>query len=263
MTLFHSAWLIGSVRDLPEQEFEADGAPATLAAGDYYLIGPSTALSLAHQFALSLQAAGVDDAAAVLTRSRKIKLTASESFTVDWGTATRLRDLLGFDDDLASLGQHIAPLVSPLLWSPGKPTKSELSPHGIRGMVRPLSYFGVSPADGSATVVTHGSREFQRLSWTVIENERIWTAQQLGGEFVEFFAEVLAKGASLYHYPDVFEDSETSTTMASIVDGLGPYVFSPDRRAATWVYDRTKGFDWTDRRQDIDLSLHVVPQYET
>jgi hypothetical protein len=263
VAVFRSSWLIGSVRDLPVQNFEADGVAASVATGNYYLAGPVTALSLRAAFQAALIAAGVADALVVITQSRTVRITASETFTLEWGDATRLRDLLGFSADLLNLDTHQAPLVSPLLWSPARPGRSMLSPQLTRGIRRPLNYYAVSPSDGSVTVVSHGAREYQRLEWSMIANDRIFTTDELGGEFVSFFEEVLAKGASFYHYPEVVEDASVSATTATLLPFLGPYVFSPKARATTWAYDRADGFKWTDRRQDIDLDIHVTPQYPT
>lgn len=248
---------------MPAQTFKADGVDAVVAAGNYYLQSPVSALTLLAVFRQALLDAGVADATAVLTRSRHVRLTASESFTVEWGAATQLRDLLGFTGDLPNLAAHQATLVSPLLWSPARPSSSMLSPTLTTGMRRPLSYFAVSPSDGSTTVVTHGSRVYQRLTWINVDNARVFTLAELGGEYIKFFETVLAQGCSLYHFPDVVEDAVTSSVSVTLLPYLGPYVLSPANRAATWVYDRSKGFEWTDRRQDIDISLHVVPQYPT
>ena len=263
MATFHSSWLIGSVRDLPAQTFEADGVEAVVAAGNYYLQSPVSAMTLLVAFRQALLDAGVADVTAVLTQSRHVRLTASESFTVEWGAATQLRDLLGFDDDLPNLAAHQATLVSPLLWSPATKLASQLSPQLTTGIRRHQSYYAVSPSDGATTVVTHGSRLFQRLTAINIANERMFTLDELGGEYVKFFDTVLAQGGSLYFFPDVVEDASPSTTSVTLLPYLGPYVLSPSGRAATWVYDRSKGFEWTDRRQDITIDLHVPPQYPT
>lgn len=266
MATFRSSWLVGSVRDLPEQVFEADGVAAVLPAGSYYLTNPVTAdLSLLWAVRLALIAAGVSDANAYLSQSRQVVLEASEPFTVTWGSASRLRDLLGFTADLPNADEHLAPLPTPLVWSPARPMRSELSPIGTRGIARPLSYFAASPSDGSNSTITHGAREFQKLTALNIANDRIFTKDQKGGEYVRFFTEVLSTGASLYHFPGTGESATPTTNPVTLVGGLGlgPYTFSPSGRAASWVYDRSKGFEWTDSRQDIDISLHVVPEYPT
>lgn len=263
MAVYKTSWLVGSVRDLPAQTFQADGVGAQVPAGNYYLASPISALSLIFAFRLALEAAGVSDPVISMTRSRHVRVTAGEPFTVTWGSATRLRDLLGYEADLADLGAHQATRVSPLLWSPGRPGRSDLSPLRTRGIRRPLSYYATSPSDGSTTVVTHGAREFQKLAWLNIDTDRIQTPGEFGGEWVRFFDEVLGAGASLYHIPEVIEDAQTSVFAATLLGGLGPYVFSPSSRSTAWSYDRSRGFEWTDRRADIDLPLHVVPQYQT
>lgn len=263
MATFSSAWLLGSVRDLAAQSFTADGDPATLAAGDYYISCATAALSLCAQVQASIIAAGVAGAQVFLTQFLRVRITAPGAFPIVWGTATELRRLLGFTADLASATAHNAPNISPLLWSPGKPTTYEMAPRGVAGMRRYLSYYAVSPLDGSTSVITHGSRTFAKFSWNYVDVLRVLTSNGSGGEWGVFFGEVLAKGASFLLVEGVTESNVVVSTAASLTPELGPYVLSPDKRAASWDYKRSAGFDWCDKRANLDLPAHVVPEYDT
>lgn len=258
--MFNSAWLIGSIKDLPAHTTTIDGAAQILAAGSYYLHSSTAALSLLDKLVAMMTAAGVAAPVAVITRDRRVRLSAGGAFTVAWGASSTLRDLLGFTGDLAASSSYTATLISPLLWSPAKPVKSELSPRGTIGIKRPLAYYSMSPTDGSTFVVSHGERIDQRFTCTHIATARIQTAAEAGGEWAKFFLTVIAPGYSFVVYLDVTEDPG-STTVATLADGLGPYVTTPAGRAPAWAYDRSKGFEWTDRRGDWSISCRVCPEY--
>lgn len=261
MVTFKTAWLLGSVRDLPLQSFTVDGGAASLAAGNYYISCLTSALSLCAQVQASIIAAGVAGATCYLTQFRNVRIAAPGAFPIVWGTATRLRDLLGFTGDLASATSHTATTFSPLLWSPGKPTNYELAPRAVGAIRRYLSYYSVSPSDGSTSVVTHGSRTYAKFSWDFVDVLRVLTSNGSNGEWDVFFGEVLAKGASFKLVEDVMESTGVVSTEATLTPELGPYVFSPDKRAATWEYRRSSGFDWCDKRANISLPAHGVPEY--
>lgn len=263
MATFRSAWLLGSVRDLPRQSFTVDGDDAVVAEGNYYISCLTDALSLCAQLQASIIAAGVVGAEVFLTQFRTVRITAPGAFPIVWGTATQLRDLLGFTGDLASATAHAATAVSPLLWSPGKPTNYELAPRNVGHIRLYLSYYAVSPSDGSTSVITHGTRSFAKFSWDYVDVLRVLTSFGVNGEWDVFFGEVLAKGASFKLVEDVLESTSVVTTEASLTPELGPYVYSPDRRAASWEYRRSSGFDWCDKRANISLPAHLVPEYDS
>ena len=258
--MYTCAWLIGSVKSLPEQSVDIDGVAQILATGNYHL-AHGTAPALLTSLIAMLTAAGVPAPTASITRDRRVKLTAGAVFAIDWGLAGEtLRDLLGFDADLAGSLVYIAPLVSPLHWSPTKPLRSEMAPRGARGIRRPLAYYSMSPTDGSAFVVSHGERVDQSFSCSHVPTDRIQTPEELGGEWAAFFLAVVARGYLFTVYLDVVENPG-STTTADLDNPLGPYVATPAGRAASWSYARSKGFEWTDRRADWSISCRVAPEY--
>lgn len=228
-------------------------------SGDAYLYHPTSTLSLLGKMVVAMTAGAVAAPAAVLTRDRKVKLSSSGNFSVQW-TDTGLRDLLGFTGNLAAASSYTAPNVSPLLWSPAKPIYFELSPTGVLGNTKPLSYWTASPSDGSTFVVSHGSRTDQRFSASHVAVSRVQTSSAAGGEWDQLFLQSLALGYSFYVYPSVIEEAG-STTTATISGGKGPYVLSPRGRAAAWDYRRSRGFEWLNRRADVVIDCRVVPEY--
>lgn len=257
MASYTTAWVIGSGRGL---DFDVTvNASAQSVVGDLYLYHPTAGLSLLGAVAAAMTAAGVAGASAVLTRDRRVKLSAGGTFAITW-TDVGLRDLLKFTGNLAGSSSYTAPGVSPLLWSPAKPLKPELSPIGTAGIRRPLTYATISPADGSAFAVSHGSRQWQRFTCSHVAIDRVFPDDEAAGSWVAFFDESAGKLCSFYVYPEVVEDPGSSTT-ATLADGLGPYVLTPSGRAPSWSYSRSRGFEWCDRRADVDFACHVVPEY--
>lgn len=258
MAGYLTAWLVGSVKGA-DNDVTIAGSAQNI-AGDLYRYHPTPALSLLGAWLTAATAAGLGAPTAVLTRDRRVKLGNGANFTVTWDD-TELRDLLGFTGNLAGASSYTATNVSPLLWSPAKPLRPELSPRGTAGIRTPHNYWTQSPYDGSPFVVAHGSgRVDQRYSCGMVAIDRVFTADEAGGEWVRFFGDVAAKGASFYVYQDVTEESGSATT-ASLTDGLGPYAYTPQGRAPTWSYARSRGFDWCDKRADVAWSCRVVPEY--
>ena len=160
MAAIYSAWFIGSVT-IAAQTFTVNGVAVVVPAGTYYLSDPTAGLSLLAATAAAMvpQAAG---ATAVLLGSGKCRLTATGNFTVTWGTATTLRDLLGFTGNLAAAATYTASLYSDLWWSPGKPALFALSPLGITGQTRYIlsqsAYTGKGSQHRTGRVCTSASR---------------------------------------------------------------------------------------------------------
>jgi hypothetical protein len=252
-----TAWIIGSIKSL-DYALTVNASAQTV-TGSRYLYHPTLSLSILGGIVAAMTAAGVAGAAAVLTQDRRVKISAGGTFSITW-TDTGLRDLLGFTGNLAAAASYTATNVSPLLWSPAKPLRPELSPRGTAGLRTPLAYYTQSPYDGSTFVVSHGSRVDQRYSCGMVAIDRVFTDDEAGGEWVRFFNDCAAKGYSFYVYQDVTEESG-STTTATLTGGLGPYVLTPQGRAPTWSYARSRGFDWCDKRADIAWACRTVPEY--
>jgi hypothetical protein len=85
------------------------------------------------QAAVLPQAAG---ATVVLLGSGLVRMAAAGAFSVTWGAATTLRDLLGYTGNLAASTSYTAPGKSALFFSPGKPATFALTPLGVTGAAR-------------------------------------------------------------------------------------------------------------------------------
>lgn len=250
-------WFIGSVV-LGAQDIEVDGTPATVAASTYYLTDPTPALSLLAQMVAAMVEANIGDEAAVLLGSGHVRLSAKNAFNVVWGGATRLRDLLGFTSDLSGLDSYVAPLKSPLWWSPGKPATFELSPLGVRGQRRYILNQTVAAYTGRAESTSHGVREFQRFAFEKVDAERMMTVDAEPGIYASFYDQVAVRSArfKLYH---LAVENPLSTTEFTYESVLGPYLVTLGN-TATWDYSRSRGHEWTDFTCDHTVLAHVCPE---
>jgi hypothetical protein len=256
---YTAGWFIGS-RTIAAQSFQINGNAVSVPAGTYYLTDPSAALSLLSEVASAMSAGLLFLPTAVLLGSGKVRLTAAGAFTVTWGTATALRDLLGFTGDLGSATSHTATLKSPLWWSPGKPALFALTPLGVTGQPRYILSQSISAYSGRAESTSHGERSYQRFTFEKVDAERMSTPASLGGEYGVWFAAVAARSARFKMYRDAVEDA--SSASAFTYDTVhGPYVL-PLGGSAEWAYQRSAGFTWTDMACDITVAATVCPEID-
>lgn len=257
-----TAWLIGSYPAMPAQAFTVNAAAASIAAGDYYLYDATAALSLLDQVVSAMTTAGVAGAAAVVCKSRKVKLSAGANFSITWGSATLLRNLLGFTGNISGASSYTATNISPLLWSPGRTENPQMAPLGVRGHKVHSVYQAVSPYSGKTEAASHGYREYNRFTFPYVDVERVRTSTGDNGTYDVWFENVAVPAALWKLYREVSEDSG-STAAADLSQPLGPYVVSAERRGVAWNYDRSRGKEYTDECIDIDIPCHVPPEYET
>lgn len=256
---YYSGWFIGS-RTIAVQSFQINGNAVSVPAGTYYLTDPTAALSLLEQVITAMGVGLLFAPTAVLLGSGKVRLTAAGAFTVAWGTATELRDLLGFSGDLGSAASHTATLKSPLWWSPGKPALFGLTPLGVTGAARYILSQSMSAYSGRAESTSHGTRQYQRFIFEKVDSERMLTPSALGGEYGTWFEAVAVRSARFKMYKDAVEDS--GSTSAFTYDTVhGPYVL-PLGGAAEWAYQRSAGLTWTDLCADITVAATVCPEID-
>lgn len=260
MAAYLSSWLVGSIADMPTQAITIDGIPLAPTGSTYYLYDASASLNLLLAMLGLMVTAGVVASGCNLQRNGYIRLQSSGVFTVSWGVSTVMRDLLGFDANLAGASSYTAPLRSPLLWMPGKPETPVGHRLGVVGHRVPTVYQAVSPYSGKAESVSHGSRTFARYLWPMVDSDLVVASGNPGGTFARFFDEVAVKSARWKLYREVTEDL-SSTATVTLDQPLGPYVFSNTRNGPTWQYDPSKGFERTDKRADIEVRCHSVEEY--
>lgn len=256
MPAVESSWLVGSVT-IPQQDFTANGFACSIAAGTYYLRHTTSALSLCTQFNGEVENEIGGGGQCEIMQNRRVHFQMAPAVAINWGTATILRDLLGFTGNLASGTSHQATNISPLLWSPGYPATPKTIP-GVTGYTKPHQARSKSD-DGSQVYTYHfGAETWQDLEWSHIYASRMrttGTTAAQGGTFHQFYEQVLMLGSRFFHYEEVTEDS-ASTTDVTWPTGLGPYVIRGDMDG-DWYSRRIKGADIS---SPLSLNLHLVDE---
>lgn len=255
-----AAWLVGAVT-IPAQSFNVnDGGgndPVTVAAGTYYLRHATGSLSLirAVSDAIDSSASAISVDGLTVRRSRHLFLDFNAAASVTWGTATIIRDLLGFSSDLVSAATHLAPGISPLLWSPGylatPKTIAGVAGYSVDHKSR------VKSDDGSRSETEfYGEETWQDLVWTHIVPERLRVATGTGGgTFHEFYEQCAKLGYPFRYYEAIDEDEDDTSTNVTWTSSFGPYKLRGDTG------------DWYRRNQPnaelsspLELELHVVDE---
>ncbi len=258
MAAYYSAWFIGSATI--SDTVVACGGFLPFDAGTYYLTDPTSARSLCGMLETVLQAAEPTVTVELLA-SGYVRISADVTFAVTWMVTNELRDLLGFNADLSGADSYTAPNHSPLWWSPGKPALFTLSPQGVTGQRRHILSQSVSAYSGKAESTSHGSRVYQRFTFEKVDAERLKvpdTDTSSSGEYDAWFDEVVAKSARFKVYHNAIEDS-ASTAEFTYESVHGPYI-QPLGDNASWAYQRSSGFTWTDLCADLTVTANGCPE---
>lgn len=263
MALYRTDWLVGSYESMSAQAVTIDGSAQVIPAGSYYLYDAINDLSLLAKVKAAMTAAGVADPKAELLVNRRVRLSSSGVFSFDWGGGN-LRTLLGYTINLAGSSSYSAPLLSPLLWSPGTPGRSMMTRRGVSGHPQPLVYQSVSSYTGRTEQVSHGTRYYNRFEWANININRMITTSGLGGEFATWFTQVAVTASRFKLYQEAYESALEADTspMTTLTTALGPYIYTGDRKGLNWLFDRSRGKDYTDERLDLPMNVHVCPEYD-
>lgn len=213
--------LVGSYADLSAQDIDIDGNDDTLATGSYYLRHPTASLSLIDALEGLLSSNGVSNPSVFVTRSLQVRITADATFAVTW-TDTQLRDLLGFTGNLSGASAYTAANKSPLIWSPAY-LATPVVPRGVTGQDIEDSLFIRSNTGRTLEVVNSGESIENSWRWDTVDSDRVWTSDELGGEFKVFRDRVFAQGRNFQFYEGITEDPDDSSTALTWPTPLGTY----------------------------------------
>lgn len=221
-----SSWFLGS-RTIPASVVTVGATACNIAAGPYYLFSATAAVSLMTTVANAI-VAGVGGTCAIeFLQNRLIRITFNTTRSVTW-TSTNVRDLLGFNVNLAGQATYTATFVSPLLWSPGYlPTPKTI--FGVDGYTVPHKAVYKSD-DGTQIYCDHYSDEtWQDLSWSHIEPGRMRAddGEDQGGTFHAFYEECLKFHRRIL-WVDTIEEDDASSSAATIASVRGPYAMRED-----------------------------------
>jgi len=251
-----TAWIIGSYPDLPVQSVTIGGGGRTIAAGDYYLRDATASLSLLAAMVTAMTAGSVGSAAAYLGEDRKVHLAGSGTFSVTWPSDALLRGLLGFSGNLSGASSYTATSISKLLWSPGI---DESPKGGILGSAGQRAY-RIESTDWPQEITTTqlASGRSNTFSWQHVSYER-YKYQEIGGEFGEFFDQVIVLARRWKLYRGVTESS--ATTAATLGTPLGPYKTPLKDGIIDEPFSRSSGFEHNDQYFDVDIAARTVAEY--
>ena len=261
MASYRAAWLVGSYAGLPQQDTLINAVMGATPAGGYYLYNHGNAsLSLLTHVRNAIGAATGAATTAILQQSGHVRIDCAAPFSLAWGTSTLLRDLLGFSANLALNASYTAPLLSPLLFMPGKPETPLAQRLGVAGHRSHTVFQTTAPYSGKSESVSHGSRSYARYGFPMIDTDRLTGSLGEGGTFDTWFEYVAVRSARWKLYRDVLEDpAGTTSALLTLTQPLGPYVMTGER--PSWKWDLSRGFERTDKRGDIELACHVVEEF--
>lgn len=262
-----SDWLVSSrIWTTETPNIDGSPAPVTAPAGALYLIHPTTTLDLLQRLLVAMAGAGVADPFAFVTEDRHVRLTSSATFTITWGAATTLRDLLGFTGDLAGSATYNAPLHSTLLWSPGKRFTPELAPLDTHGapVIDMSATFGPG---GVSTVRVEGSPTTkQTYTARHVAISRYWDTKPTpaAGELADFWFNELVTNKKWILIREVIEGSSSSSAAQYTGKlGLGPYHMDlTDRKQRTLPFRRASGFELVEKQYDVRIPAIQTEEYQ-
>lgn len=256
---YRAAWLIGSRASVPDSSLTINASVQPMTGGSKYLWDANAGLSWLAAMQNVITAAGVAGASCILLQNGKVRISAGALFSVNWGTATIVRDMLGFTANLAANSSHIAPNISPLLWRPGKPESPLIQRVGAVGHRVHSVFTTTAPYSGKQESVSHGTRTYAKYAFPCVDSDLVVGTLGQGGTWDTWFEQVALRSARFKLYREVLEDDASNASVMTYLDQpLGPYVISGP---LTWKLDRSRGFDRLDIRNDVEFSCHEVAEY--
>lgn len=257
--------LIGSFPSLPASTLSVNAGGVEVlnfAADSYYLFNSDDGFDLLAQLADALNShSNLSGVTVFIQENLRVRIQGgATAFTVQWPANGILRDLLGFTGNLASATSHTAPNISPLLWSAGRPA-TYLARLGTDGIPVYDTAIGQS-APGIVRATSHNSYRKNTLSFRYVQNSRVWTTVEAGGEFFAFFHEVLRQVRRFKVWRNVVEDLSSTdelTFPSTPLPSTGAYVYAPPSRPVEMPWGRE--FAAKESLHPIVLPVVQSPEY--
>lgn len=255
--------LIGSIQNLADQDLTIDGNAETLSASaaGIYLDHQTGSLSAFTQLETAMTAAGLTNPYVRFNENLLVELGADGgNFPLVWDD-DEFRDFLGFDGDLSGDNPYEAPNLSKFIWAPGV-TEAPLD-DVLGGVGIPMhdALASVAP-DGTQVVTRFGEQQLNRWRWRYVQKARFRTTSELGGEFVEFFNEVLVRGSKFLMFREIEEDSSSSSALTiTLSDALGPLELDVAKAGNRVQLTRESGFENVEGYYRVQFPTIAVPEY--
>lgn len=247
-----SSFLIGSHANIPETTVtvvaNSNSEDLTFPAGSYYVHDTSSSRSALTTLASLIATHGdLSSCTGTLQRNRYINLTANAAFTASFDDTT-LMDVLGITANFTtSQASQTAQGYSGYMFVPGKMPIEDGRP-GTQGF---RAYDTSVGQAGPGQVVSYQRNYHTKngFEWRFVDNDRVWTASELAGEWVSMFRNVLRRFYKIKHYAGL-ENDEASTAAIDLssVTTQGPYIMDPGRGAVMESYEKGIGniYDYLD-----------------
>lgn len=247
--------LIGSRDNWTEQTTTAPAVTVSASTGDaLYLDHATSALSIFAQMEADADITSVE-----LLQNGKVMITLASAGPLTWGSATTLRDLLGFTGDKSSAATHTSDTVSPLVWFPLRQEEPMSSILGVVGADAHLVDVAMS-RDGTQTVTRFGANRTNDFLWRWVPQDQFWTTAEAPGEYYSFHDEVLVRGRRFQFYRGVTMDVSSSSA-ASYSSPLGTFQARVGDLGGQVRTIRSPGFETVDSKFDISIPVVQVAEY--
>lgn len=247
--------LIGSRTNWTAQTMTAPALTVSASTGDaLYLDHATAALSIFAQMEADADVTSVE-----LLQNGKVKITLASSGALTWGSATTLRDLLGFTGDKTAATEHTSDTISPLVWFPMRQEEPQASILGVSGAARVLRDVA-QMRDGTQVSVRFGSNRMNVFRWRWVPMAKFWTTSETNGEWYQFWEDVLSRGRRFQLYRGVTMD-DSSSSVASYSSPLGTFQAQLESLGNNVETVRSQGFETVDQLFDIDLPVVEVAEY--
>lgn len=263
------AWLIGSRPNVPETTVEVTANSVTenvtIPAGDYYLDDSTASLSLAEAWATALAThSEITAASCVLSQDRLMRTSATVNgtgtFTATFPANSIVLDMLGYNSNLSpAAASFTADRISSYLWVPGRTESPQLSRLGTEGRYHYDTQI-LSAGTSHRTAVSNNKRRHALWKFYSVDNARVWSEDELGGEWITFFDTVLVKAWLFKLYRNTTNDeSSTSDVSLSSANRQGPYVMVHDGGEIRSPYERT--IPNVEQINTVTLEAHKTIEY--
>lgn len=268
--------LLGSEPDLAQQDFtltlNGDADVMSLAAGPYYLYHDDSVLSLVGALSVLCTLHTVPASVSIYVTEGglvRIEFSGVASAAITWGTATELRDLLGFTGNLSGALAYTAQNPSPLIWIPRR-TEIAAARLGVTGDPVYDTAVGMSAGSGAPIATQHNVRLENEFTWrhvvnSVLDDElvRSKTGTQ-NGKWYGFHERVVRRFARFMLEREVSFVAASTSPMAfsgSLPFTLGPYVWRAPAGAVRYGTPREEENHESYNR--ITLPVVLVDEYPT
>ncbi len=254
MALITTAWILGSEPDVPATTIEVTANAVTenivLPASNYYPWDSTAANSALNQLHDALEShSEITSCTAFFGRDRLPVFTCDIAYSIDSWSDLTFRNILGFTGTEAFSALTQTPSgFSDYLWSPGRCEVPD-APLGSQGLPYHDTAVGMS-GDNVVIATTSNSGRKNRLVFRYVRNARVFTADELPGEYQRFWDVVVRRFYRWKLYRDITEeDTAADATQTPLTgDVLGPY---------KWLHTGDVSFDYEREISRVELFNQV------